>query len=93
MEDKKVDYFSSTKNKIIMQQIYHSNAKTNVYIREQIQNNCSLSVKELAQKYSISVQTASKWKNRNAVQDASSAPNKITYALSRFRSKIYLVAN
>lgn len=71
-----------------MQQIYHSNAKTNVYIREQIQNNCSLSVKELAQKYSISVQTASKWKNRNAVQDASSAPNKITYALSEMEKTL-----
>ncbi|MFZ4800054.1 MAG: hypothetical protein ACOYMA_21370 [Bacteroidia bacterium] len=34
-----------------MQQIYHSNAKTNVNIREQIQNKHSSTNKELAVQY------------------------------------------
>lgn len=64
-----------------MQQVYHSNAKTNINIRTQIQNNLNTNY-ELATKFNISEQTVSKWKNRNSVQDASCKPLNIQYALN-----------
>jgi hypothetical protein len=66
---------------IIMQQVYHSNAKTNLNIRYQLQNNFG-SNSELALRFNISQQTVSKWKNRDFLQDTSSKPLKIQYALS-----------
>ena len=65
-----------------MQQIYHSNAKTNINNREQIQKCSSFSNKELAVRFSTSCQTISKWRNRNFVQYASCCPKNIEYALS-----------
>lgn len=65
-----------------MQQIYHSNASTNVNIRKQIQNNFSLSNEKLALQYGTSAQTISKWKNRDFQTDLSSRPKSIKYALS-----------
>lgn len=65
-----------------MQQIYHSNATTNVNIRRQIQNNFSKSNEKLAHQFGISAQTVSKWKNRDFTKDKSSKPNNIQYALS-----------
>lgn len=65
-----------------MQQIYHSNAKTNVHIRQQIQSNFSFSNEKLATQYLISEQTVSKWKNRDSTNDASCTPKNIAYALS-----------
>jgi transposase-like protein len=62
-------------------QIYHSNAATNLNIREQIQNN-SAKNSELALRFNISTQTVSKWKNRNFTQDASCSPLNIEYALT-----------
>lgn len=59
-----------------MMQFYHSNAKTNVHVRKQIQSNSHDSVKKLADKHSVSEQTVSKWKNRNFVQDAAGAADK-----------------
>jgi DeoR/GlpR family transcriptional regulator of sugar metabolism len=41
-------------------QSYHQNAKTNIHIRRQIQNNRELSIDELAQKHGVSGQTVSK---------------------------------
>lgn len=43
-------------------QFYHSNAKTNIHIRQYIQNNKSTSGEDfLAEKYNISPRTVSKW--------------------------------
>lgn len=64
-----------------MQQIYHSNAATNLNIRSQIQNS-SGSNSDLASQFGVSKQTVSKWKNRNFLQDAFCTPLNIAYALS-----------
>jgi len=63
-------------------QIYHSNASTNINIRQQIQKNANCSIKDLAEKYNISTQTVSKWKHKASLTDASCVPLKIYYALS-----------
>jgi transposase len=65
-----------------MQQIYHANATTNVNIRTQLQNNFSSSNEELSQRFNVSKQTVSKWKNRDFQTDVSSKPQNIKYALS-----------
>jgi transposase-like protein len=64
-----------------MQQVYHSNAKTNLNIRYELQNNSGTN-SELASRFKISEQTVSKWKNRDFLKDASSKPLNIQYALS-----------
>ena len=64
-----------------MQQVYHSNARTNLNIRTEIQNN-SANNSDLANRFNVSEQTISKWKNRDFIQDASCKPLKIEYALS-----------
>ncbi len=45
-----------------MPQIYHSNAKTNISIRKQIQSNSFLTNTELASQFAIAKQTISKWR-------------------------------
>jgi len=65
-----------------MQQVYHSNAKTNINIRWQIKENNALSNEELAQRFATSPQTVSKWRNREFQTDVSSRPKNIQYALS-----------
>jgi len=64
-----------------MQQVYHSNAATNLNIRSQIQNNLGTN-SDLATRFNVSEQTISKWKNRDFTQDASCKPLNIEYALS-----------
>jgi hypothetical protein len=64
-----------------MQQVYHSNARTNLNIRYQLQNN-SRSNYELASKFNISEQTFSKWKNRDFLEDSSCKPLNIQYDLT-----------
>lgn len=64
-----------------MQQVYHSNAKTNINIRIQLQKKTEQN-DVLASRFNISEQTVSKWKNRDFVHDASSRPVNIKYALS-----------
>jgi len=64
-----------------MKQQYHSNATTNVHIRSQIKESDSSNV-ELAKKYSTSVATIFKWKNRKDTNDLSSRPKNINYALT-----------
>jgi len=64
-----------------MQQVYHSNARTNLNIRHQLQNN-SITNSESALRFGISEQTVSKWKNRDFVQDSSCRPHNIKYALT-----------
>jgi len=65
-----------------MQQVYHANAATNINIREQIQKSTSAKNRELAERFNVSSQTISKWRNRKGVKDASSCPHHIKYALS-----------
>ena len=64
-----------------MSQVYHSNAKTNSHTREMIQKS-DLNNVELATIYNVNVKTISKHKSRNFLEDKSSRPNKIHYALS-----------
>lgn len=64
-----------------MQQVYHSNATTNINIRTQIQSK-KQSNSELAARFNVSQQTISKWKNRNFTKDASCTPLNIQYSLS-----------
>lgn len=71
-----------------MPQTYHSNAKTNIHIRGQIQAEVSLSPKEIAGKFNISGATVSKWKNRDFTNDASCAPKNIAYALNELESAL-----
>jgi len=72
-------------------QIYHSNATTNIHIRQQIQSNSDSSIKDLAKKHNISTQTVSKWKQRTSLKDASCVPLNISYALSE-TERILIVA-
>lgn len=64
-----------------MPQIYHSNATTNINIRQQIQL-ASQSNKDLAITFNTSTQTVLKWKNRDFTEDVSSRPLNISYALT-----------
>lgn len=64
-----------------MKQEYHSNAVTNLHIRKQIQETSATNF-ELAAIFNTSVATISKWKNRKELEDKSSCPHKIVYALS-----------
>lgn len=73
-----------------MQQIYHSNAKTNINIRELIQNNSTCPNGILAERYNVSNQTISKWKNRDCVQDKSSRPKNINYTLSDIEQQLII---
>lgn len=63
-----------------MKQSYHSNATTNVHIREQISQS-GLTTTELAVKYRISRSTVKKWKQRDSLLDKSSCPKRISYSL------------
>ncbi len=65
-----------------MQQIYHSNSKTNIHIRKEIKNNQDLTVKQLAQHFNVSLQTIRKWRRAESPLDRSSIPKTINYALS-----------
>ena len=70
-----------------MQQVYHSNASTNLNIRTTLQNNSGTN-SELAMKFNISCQTVSKWKNRDFQKDASCKPLNIKYALTELEKAI-----
>jgi transposase InsO family protein len=72
-----------------MQQIYHSNATTNINIRTQIQNN-SVTNSELAIRFNVSQKTISKWKNRDFVQDVSCKPHNIKYALTNIEKAVII---
>jgi len=63
-----------------MAQQYHSNARTNVHFRNEI-NKSSLTKIELSQKYAVSKPTITKWQIRTDFQDKSSRPHHIHYAL------------
>jgi len=78
----KLDYICFYTNKNIMQQVYHSNATTNHNIRTSIQLYSSISNVDLAAKFNTSVNTISKWKDRDFIEDLSSRPININYALT-----------
>ena len=65
-----------------MQQVYHSNATTNHNIRKSIQLCTNTSNIDLAEQFNTSVNTISKWKNRDFIDDVTSRPNNINYALT-----------
>jgi len=70
-----------------MQQVYHSNAVTNIHIRRQIKES-SLTNFQLAQTFHNSPTTISKWKNRETFEDKSSRPHKIIYALNELEESL-----
>ena len=70
-----------------MQQVYHSNAVTNIHIRRQIKES-SLTNFQLAQTFHTSPTTISKWKNRETFEDKSSRPHKIAYALNELEESL-----
>ncbi len=73
-----------------MPQIYHSNAKTSISIRKQIQSNSFLRNTELASQFAIAKQTISKWRNRDFVSDVSSIPKNIHYALNEVETTLII---
>jgi len=66
-----------------MKQEYHSNAKTNVHMRLEI-NKSNLTNLMLANKFGVSEPTVSKWRSREIPEDRSSRPHTIHYALNDF---------
>lgn len=64
-----------------MKQAYHANATTNLHLRAKIYNS-QLPVNLLAKKYGVSEKTIRKWKNRDDLNDKSSRPHNIKYALN-----------
>ncbi len=70
-----------------MQQIYHPNAKTNINIRTELQNNSS-SHAALALRFNISEQTVSKWKYRSFTHDSNYKIHHIAYALSETKKSL-----
>lgn len=72
-----------------MAQLYHQNAATNIHIRSEIQKS-NLTNSDLSDKYNVSKNTISKWKNRESVEDRSSRPNTICYALNDFQKDLII---
>ena len=70
-----------------MKQNYHSNARTNLYLRNLIHNS-RLSTEELSTQYSVSTKTITKWKRRKDFQDKRSRPSKVAYALDQAEQSI-----
>lgn len=65
-----------------MQQVYHSNATTNHNIRKHIQLCPNISNVAQAAQFNTSVNTITKWKARGFIDDVSSRPDHINYALT-----------
>ena len=63
-----------------MAQQYHLNAKTNVHFRKEI-NKSNLTQKAMAENYQVSMPTIAKWRKRDSLEDKSSRPHTIHYAL------------
>lgn len=70
-----------------MQQVYHSNATTNIHIRCEIQKS-NLPMNILAEKYNVSENTVSKWKGRNELFDRSSRPHTIYYSIAEIEQEV-----
>jgi hypothetical protein len=65
----------------------HAQARTTPKIRQEIQNS-SLTVVELAAQYNIHRHTASKWKKRDSVTDASHRPHRLQTTLTPIQEAI-----
>ena len=72
-----------------MKQAYHSNAVTNLHIRNEI-NGSTLKNSEIAKQYNVSENTVSKWKNRDCFTDKSSTPNTIHYTLTSIQKAVLI---
>ncbi len=73
-----------------MSQAYHSNARTNQHVREIIQQS-NLTNVELANNYNVNVKTIAKHKNRDFLNDKSSRPKRIHYALTPLEKELIKV--
>jgi transposase-like protein len=70
-----------------MSQTYHCNAKTNQHTRTIIQQS-KLKNSQLATIYNVNIKTIRKWDKRKFIQDKSSIPKTIHYALSTIEKTI-----
>ncbi len=73
-----------------MPQVYHSNARTNQHVREIIQQS-NLTNVELTNNYNVNVKTIAKHKNRDFLNDKSSRPKRIHYALTPLEKELIKV--
>ncbi len=74
-----------------MPQVYHSNARTNQHVREIIQQS-NLTNVELANNYNVNVKKLSpSIKNRDFLNDKSSRPKRIHYALTPLEKELIKV--
>ena len=64
-----------------MGNILHSNAKTTIRVRKEIQESCE-SILKLAKKYSLNPKTIVKWKKRENLEDNKSGAKKVKSVLS-----------
>jgi len=60
---------------------YHTNAKTTVYIRQQIKMSTE-TLTEICERYNLSESTVVKWKQRDDMHDRSCRPHKLNTVLS-----------
>lgn len=60
---------------------YHSNARTTIQIRREIQSS-NESMESLAERYNLNKNTILKWKHRDELTDKSCRPNKLRTVLS-----------
>jgi len=70
-------------------QKYHNNAKTFIHSRLEIQSS-DLPKTELAKQFRVNIKTIYKWKSRESVQDKSSRPKNIQYALSEIEKEVII---
>jgi len=73
-----------------MSQVYHSNARTNQHVRQRIQQSDLTNV-ELADNYGVNVKTVAKHRSRDFLNDKSSRPNSIKYALTPLEKELIRV--
>ena len=64
-----------------MQQRYHSNARTNLHVRNEIKNSTG-TIKDVSHRFNVSEATIRKWAGRDEVTDRSAKPKNIAYALN-----------
>ena len=69
-----------------MGHILHSNAKTTIRIRKEIQDS-KQSVIKLAKKYNLNPKTIQKWKHRDSLEDIKSGAKKVRSALSELEQQ------
>ena len=61
--------------------VYHTNAKTTIYIRKRIKTQ-EETLKKLSTQYGISIATVHKWKHREDLKDRSCRPHKVRTVLT-----------